>query len=380
MKVSAVLVAAGESSRMEGVDKLDIVIDGCTVLERSIRRLLENELIDELVIVTRRARQTELRRLAATIETEKSISVTEGGKTRFLSVQRGIAAASADADYYCIHDAARPFVSDGLITKTIRAAGVNKAATSGVRVSDTIKLIDENGTVTNTPDRAMLRAVGTPQVFQAGLYRAAAAAFAKDEAMDDCEVVENYGHPVVIVEGESSNIKITTLDDIKRMKRREGGMRIGHGYDAHRFCEGRALILGGVRIPFELGLLGHSDADVLTHAVIDSLLGAAALRDIGSLFPDSDPSLKGISSLLLLKEAAEHIKAARYAIINIDSTVICQKPRLSDHIDEMRDRIAEASGLGREAVNVKATTEEGMGFTGEMRGIAAHAVALLDIR
>ncbi len=155
-------------------------------------------------------------------------------------------------------------------------------------------------------------------------------------------------------------------------------MRIGHGYDVHRLVEGRALILGGVQIPFEKGLLGHSDADVLTHAVMDALLGAAALGDIGKLFPDSDPAYAGADSLLLATAVAAQIKAAGYRIENIDATVLAQRPKLAPYIPQMRERIAAALGLTPDAVSVKATTEEGLGFTGSGEGIAAHAVCLLE--
>ena len=157
-------------------------------------------------------------------------------------------------------------------------------------------------------------------------------------------------------------------------------MRIGHGYDVHRLVENRALILGGVTIPYHKGLLGHSDADVLTHAVMDALLGAAALGDIGKLFPDSDPAYKGADSLVLATEVARRIREAGYEIGNIDATVLAQAPKLAPHITEMRQRLADALGVPLSAVSVKATTEEGLGFTGSGEGIAAHAVCLLNDR
>ncbi len=155
-------------------------------------------------------------------------------------------------------------------------------------------------------------------------------------------------------------------------------MRIGHGYDVHRFCDGRLLFLGGVNIPYEKGLLGHSDADVLLHAVSDALLGAAALPDIGRLFPDNDEKYKGIDSKILLKEVGNRLTLSGYKIVNIDATVIAQNPKLSPYIDEMRKTIADTLGIESELVNVKATTEEGLGFTGELLGISAHCVCLID--
>ena len=156
------------------------------------------------------------------------------------------------------------------------------------------------------------------------------------------------------------------------------GLRIGHGYDVHRLTEGRRLILGGVEVPYEKGLLGHSDADVLTHAVMDALLGAAALGDIGKLFPDTDAAYAGISSILLLERVAERLREAGYAVVNLDATVLAQAPKLAPHIALMRRNLAQCMDVDVDRVSVKATTEEGLGFTGEGLGIAAHAVALLE--
>ena len=156
------------------------------------------------------------------------------------------------------------------------------------------------------------------------------------------------------------------------------GLRIGHGYDVHRLTEGRRLILGGVEVPYEKGLLGHSDADVLTHAVMDALLGAAALGDIGKLFPDTDAAYAGISSILLLERVAERLREAGYAVVNLDATVLAQAPKLALYRERMRENLAHALALDASRVSVKATTEEGLGFTGEGLGIAAHAVALLE--
>jgi 2-C-methyl-D-erythritol 2,4-cyclodiphosphate synthase len=156
------------------------------------------------------------------------------------------------------------------------------------------------------------------------------------------------------------------------------GLRIGHGYDVHRLTEGRRLILGGVEVPYEKGLLGHSDADVLTHAVMDALLGAAALGDIGKLFPDTDAAYAGISSILLLERVAERLREAGYAVVNLDATVLAQAPKLAPYREQMRENLARVLALDNSCVSVKATTEEGLGFTGEGLGIAAHAVALLE--
>lgn len=223
----------------------------------------------------------------------------------------------------------------------------------------------------STPPRQKLFAMQTPQCFD----RAAYLALAGDEAVtDDCQLFEQAGRPVQLVAGEYENYKITTPDDLKG----ETTMRIGHGYDVHKLVEGRDLILGGVKIPYEKGLLGHSDADVLTHAVMDALLGAAALGDIGKHFPDSDPAYKGADSLALARHVAALLAEQGYRPVNVDATILCQAPKLAPHIPAMAQNLAAALGMEPGAVSVKATTEEHLGFTGQGLGIAAHAVALLE--
>ena len=185
--------------------------------------------------------------------------------------------------------------------------------------------------------------------------------------------------PVQLTQGDYANLKITTREDLPRAEQKEGNdMRIGHGYDVHRLVEDRKLILGGVEVPFEKGLLGHSDADVLAHAVMDAVLGAAALGDIGKHFPDTDPAYAGADSLQLAQHVARIMREHGWKIVNIDSTLLCQKPKLAPYIPAMRENLAAAFGMPVDAVSVKATTEEHLGFTGEGLGIAAHAVALIE--
>ena len=236
--------------------------------------------------------------------------------------------------------------------------------------------------VAETPDRSTLYAVQTPQCFDRAAYLAALEELDAEKARlvtDDCSLFELTGRPVQLTQGDYANLKITTREDLPRPQQKEGEpMRIGHGYDVHRLVEGRKLILGGVEIPYEKGLLGHSDADVLLHAVMDAVLGAAALGDIGQHFPDTDPAYKGADSLALTREVARIIAEHGYKVGNIDATILCQRPKLAPHIPAMRRNIADAFGLPVDAVSVKATTEEHLGFTGEGLGIAAHAVALIE--
>lgn len=370
--VTAIIVAAGASRRM-GFDKLSYRLpDGRTVLETSCALFAAHPAVDELVLVAGGNRP---RCEAIAAACPKPCTVVQGGATRADSVRSGLAAAKGQL--VAIHDAARPFASAEIITAALQAAAESGAAAPAVPVKDTIKIADQDGKVVATPDRAMLYAVQTPQCFDRALYLQALEAVSGEKASlvtDDCSLFELAGLPVTLTAGDYANLKITTKEDLQKEKT----MRIGHGYDVHRLVEDRKLILGGVEVPYEKGLLGHSDADVLLHAVMDAVLGAAALGDIGQHFPDTDPAYKGADSLALTREVAKIIAAHGYKVGNIDATILCQRPKLAPHILAMRQNIADAFGLPLDAVSVKATTEEHLGFTGEGLGIAAHAVALIE--
>ena len=370
--VTAIIVAAGASRRM-GFDKLSYCLsDGRTVLETSCALFAAHPAVDELVLVAG-GNRPQCEAIAAACP--KPCTVVQGGATRADSVHNGLAAAKGQL--VAIHDAARPFASGEVITQVLQAAAKTGAAAPAVPVKDTIKVADKDGKVVTTPDRATLYAVQTPQCFDRALYLQALEAVSDEKASlvtDDCSLFELAGLPVTLTAGDYANLKITTKEDLQK----ENTMRIGHGYDVHRLVEGRKLILGGVEVPYEKGLLGHSDADVLLHAVMDAVLGAAALGDIGQHFPDTDPAYKGADSLALTREVAKIIAAHGYKVGNIDATILCQRPKLAPHIPAMRKNIADAFGLPLDAVSVKATTEEHLGFTGEGLGIAAHAVALIE--
>ena len=370
--VTAIIVAAGASRRM-GFDKLSYRLpDGRTVLETSCALFAAHPAVDELVLVAG-GNRPQCEAIAAACP--KPCTVVQGGATRADSVRSGLAAAKGQL--VAIHDAARPFASAEIITTALQAAAESGAAAPAVPVKDTIKVADQDGKVVATPDRAMLYAVQTPQCFDRALYLQALEAVSGEKASlvtDDCSLFELAGLPVTLTAGDYANLKITTKEDLQKEKT----MRIGHGYDVHRLVEDRKLILGGVEVPYEKGLLGHSDADVLLHAVMDAVLGAAALGDIGQHFPDTDPAYKGADSLALTREVAKIIAAHGYKVGNIDATILCQRPKLAPHIPAMRQNIADAFGLPLDAVSVKATTEEHLGFTGEGLGIAAHAVALIE--
>lgn len=370
--VTAIIVAAGASRRM-GFDKLSYrLLDGRTVLQTSCDALAAHPAVRQLVLVAGGNRAA-CEAIAAGCA--KPCTVVPGGQTRADSVRSGLGAAREEL--VAIHDAARPFVSREVITAALRAAACTGAAAPAVPVKDTIKVADAQGRVQATPDRATLYAVQTPQCFSRRLYLQALEQVTGDKASlvtDDCSLFELAGLPVTLTQGSYDNYKITTKEDLQKEKT----MRIGHGYDVHRLVEGRKLILGGVEIPYEKGLLGHSDADVLLHAVMDAVLGAAALGDIGKHFPDTDPAYKGADSMALTRAVADMIREKGYRVGNIDATILCQAPKLAPHIAAMRRNIADAFGIPVETVSVKATTEEHLGFTGKGEGIAVHAVTLLE--
>ena len=385
-RVSAVLVAAGSSTRM-GFDKLSFDLGGETVLHRSIRAFEQDPLVTEIVLVAGKNRAFVEQQAA---DCTKPVQIVTGGTTRAESAKNGVLAAAGEL--VAVHDAARPFVSQTVITAALEAAARCGAAAPAVPVKDTIKaaargngkIVPDACLVYTTPDRSTLYAVQTPQCFDRAEYLAALEELDAEKARlvtDDCSLFELTGRAVQLTQGDYANYKITTREDLPRPEQKEEHkMRIGHGYDVHRLVEGRKLILGGVEIPFEKGLLGHSDADVLAHAVMDAVLGAAALGDIGQHFPDNDPAYAGADSLELARHVARILSEHDYRVENIDATILCQRPKLAPHIPAMRANLAVAFGLPVDAVSVKATTEEHLGFTGEGLGIAAHAVALIETR
>ncbi len=389
----AVIVAAGNSTRM-GTNKQQILLMDKPVWMHSVLTFAGLEQTAGIVVVTKLADIPAMQQKLSEISPDaaKLTHFTVGGETRTDSVANGVTACKKETDYIAIHDGARPLVKAEDIVKALDALESCDAVTLGVPVKDTIKQVDASGKVVATPDRASLMITQTPQIFKREVYLAALAA-AREKGYaptDDCQLVESIGVPVYMVIGSYENIKITTPEDVpmaeamlKPMKQQTTHMqsvpdiRVGHGYDVHRFAPDRKLILGGVTVPYELGLLGHSDADVLIHAVMDALLGAAALGDIGKHFPDTDPNYKGADSMDLFRHVIALLKQNGYTVSNIDATVVAQKPKLAPYIPTMKQNIAAVCGIMPERVNVKATTEEKLGFTGRLEGISSHAVCTL---
>ena len=298
-------------------------------------------------------------------------AVVEGGAQRQDSVYNALREAGRldpGTAYVLVHDAARPFVTEDVVQEVIRGAFDRGAAVPCVAVKDSLR--ENEGERSRCVDRSRFFAVQTPQGFRKELLDEAYEKACKDgfSGTDDASLVERLGYNVEIVDGDYDNIKITTKEDLPMEN------RIGTGFDVHRLVEGRKLILGGVEIPYEKGLDGHSDADVLIHALMDALLGAAAMGDIGRHFPDTDDAYKGISSMKLLDRVNNILAENMYSIGNADITVIAQKPKLSPYIEKMRENIADVLGIGKDLINIKATTTEKLGFTGRGEGIAAEAV------
>ncbi len=374
--VCAIIVAAGSSSRM-GFDKLLHIFNGKTVFEHSFHAFASNKYTDEIIVVAGE-NYDEIEKILR--KDNNKYKLVKGGATRCESVKNGV--LCANSDIIAIHDAARPFVCEAVINEAIEKAWEFKASAPAVPVKDTIKIAFKSGTVQSTPNRENLFAVQTPQCFIRQEYIEIMNEFYDDTLTDDCSLYEKAQREIMLTKGDYANIKITTIEDLPiQSAKKEGenmGFRIGHGYDVHKLVKGRKLILGGVQIQHETGLLGHSDADVLAHAITDALLGAACMGDIGKLFPDTDDAYKGANSILLLENATNRLIKEGYSIENVDCTIICQLPKLSPFIDEMCSNLASAMKIDVKSVNVKATTEEGLGFTGEKLGIAAHAVCMLN--
>ena len=310
-----------------------------------------------------------------------------GGATRQASVRAGLEALSArHPDLVLIHDAARPFASATLVARAIAAAGKTGAAVPTIAIADTVKTVDASGTVTGTIARESLRIVQTPQAFDFALlikaHRRAQAA-GREDFTDDAALAEWAGLKVTTFEGEAGNVKLTTAEDFARAQAAElaalSDVRTGFGFDVHQFADGDHVWLGGLRIPHGCGVTGHSDADVVLHALVDALLGALAEGDIGVHFPPSDPQWRGASSDRFLAFAVERVQARGGRIAHLDVTVVCEAPRIGPHRDAMRARIAEIAGIASERVAVKATTSEKLGFTGRGEGIVAFANATVRL-
>lgn len=374
-KIAVIIAAAGQGKRLgSDTPKQYLKIAGEPILVKTVRAFCNNERVDYVFIVTNKDYIGHCEQLVNEYDLDKVVSVVEGGKERQDSVYQALQQINRKrpgVEYVLVHDAARPFVSQETINYVIEAAVGVGAAIACVPVKDSIR--QGTSEESRNVERSNLYNVQTPQGFKKSvLIEAYEKAFAdKYYGTDDASLVERIGQPVELVIGQYDNIKITTKEDMPMEN------RIGTGFDVHALVEGRPLIMGGVNIPFEKGLDGHSDADVLIHALMDALLGAAALGDIGRHFPDTDPQYKGISSVKLLEHVAGLLEDEFYKIGNVDITLMAQRPKIKPYIDDMRKIIAETLDVDISRINIKGTTTEKLGFVGREEGIAAQAVCLL---
>ena len=356
---------------------------GAPILIHTVRRFIETDCVDGIVVVVPADRVGSTEDLLSEYEIAGDIvQVTAGGKRRQDSVKAGLDCLGSDVDLVLVHDGARPLVSAELIGKCAQAAMAHGAAIAAVPVKDTLKRAGADNRIVETVDREALWQAQTPQAVRLDLLLDAYKFAGARDVTDEASLLEFAGVPVQLVEGSETNIKITRPDDLiiaeKIMEKSSSpSMRVGHGYDAHQFAEDRELVLGGVTIPFELGLAGHSDADVLTHALCDAVLGALGAGDLGKHFPDTDKQFKDIYSINLLKSVMVLAVERNFVLSNADVTVVCQKPKLAPFLAAMKKNISKACAISEDQLNIKATTTEKMGFTGRMEGISCHAVVLL---
>ena len=385
----ALIVAAGRGVRAGGqIPKQYRTVGGIPVLRRTIEAFSAHPAVDHVLVII--AGDDSRYADVAPHNSATLLPPVIGGETRQESVRRGLEALVALApQHVLIHDGARPFVSGAVISRVVDALATAHAVIPALPVPATLKAVDASGLIIATIPREGLQSAETPQGFRFGAildaHRKAAAE--GQDCTDDAAVAELAGIPVRVVAGDAANIKLTTSEDIAMADRRElaeaalacGDIRVGTGYDVHAFGPGSEVMLGGVAVPHTRGVVGHSDADVVLHALTDAVLGAIAEGDIGSHFPPSDPQWKGASSDRFLAFAVERVRARGGRIGNVDIAVVAEGPRISRHRDAMRVRIAEICGITADRVGVKATTNESLGFIGRGEGLAAHAVATVRL-
>lgn len=374
----ALIVAAGRGTRFgRALPKQYAELAGLPVIRRAVLAFLDHPMIDAVRCVIHR---DDMEIFAAAVGGLRLLDPVYGGETRQESVRLGLESLSTLApDLVVIHDGARPLVERAVIDRTIQAAEGNGSAIAAVPVSDSLKRGD--GILTGSVDRAGLWRAQTPQAFAFASILAAHRTFADLDLSDDAAVAEKAGIAVAFAQGSEDNLKITGPDDLDRARRmldgRATSVRVGQGFDVHRFGPGTSVILGGIEIPHDAGLVGHSDADVALHALTDAILGGLGDGDIGSHFPPTDPRWRGADSAIFLRHAASLVRERGGCIDHVDVTILCERPKIGPHRSAITARIAELLQIRPGSVGVKATTTEGLGFTGRREGIAAQAVATL---
>jgi 2-C-methyl-D-erythritol 4-phosphate cytidylyltransferase / 2-C-methyl-D-erythritol 2,4-cyclodiphosphate synthase len=387
MHVTAIIAAAGAGRRLGAESpKQFLELAGRPMIEWSVEAFALHPRVQDVIVVVPPDQTLcwphELDQRAQT-----RIRTVAGGERRQDSVANAFAAVSEGTDVVLVHDAARPFVTADLISRSIDAAAEYGAAIVAQPVRDTVKRVDGDGSrlhIVETLPRESIFLAQTPQAFRRDVLRDAVMLGQSGvDATDEATLAERAGHAVHIVEGTPDNVKITTPDDLAAARRRTSREflvaqgRIGTGYDLHRLVEGRRLVLGGIDVPSERGALGHSDADVICHAATDAILGACSLGDIGRHFPDSDPKWKGASSIELLRRAVALVHESGFRVVNLDVVVLLEQPKIGAFIDRIRQSLASVLETGADRISVKGKTNEGVDAVGRGEAIAAHAVALL---
>ena len=371
-KTAAIIAGAGLGNRLGAkIPKALIQIEGITLVERAFAAL--SKVVDEIVITAPSGFEKEFEKLVG-----DSAKVITGGVLRSDSVKLAVAAISPSVEKILVHDAARGLATSDLATRVLKELESEEAVIPVLPVIDTVKEVDGAGYVRNTPDRNQLRAVQTPQGFSKSVLLRAHEA--SEDATDDAALVEALGIKVKTIPGEPLALKITNPEDIAlavsllNPELRE--LRTGFGVDAHAFEEGRTLWLGAIEWPGEVGVAGHSDGDVAAHAICDALFAAASIGDLGSNFGVDDPKYKNASGQSLLAETLNRITNAGFAIENISVQIVCNRPKIGARRNEIIEALSTA--LGGAPVSVSATSTDGLGFTGEGKGISALATALLN--
>lgn len=374
------------------------LLAGKPILIHTVLTFLSNSHIDQVVVVVPRDWLVRTENLFERYSlTGTKLLLVAGGRRRQDSVRAGLEAVASEMKIVLVHDGARPLVSHEIIDECYNTALRTGAAIAAVPVKDTLKKAGEDRKISSTIDRSGLWQAQTPQAIMKHLLERAYNyndACGDIDVTDESSLLEKSSIPVSLVEGAESNFKITRPEDLlvaetilqKKSKEQDTAqqpfpqatMRIGHGYDAHRFADNRKLVLGGITVPHSQGLAGHSDADVLTHALCDALLGGLGLGDIGKHFPDSDQRYAGVYSITLLEHVVSLAGEQGYCLCNADITLVCQAPRLAPYLAEMKELLSRTCKTQLGCLNIKATTTEKMGFTGRQEGISCHAVVLLQ--
>ena len=387
VRSTAAIIPAGGLGKRFGCPqpKQFVSLAGWPVLAHTLARFDQTTAVDLVVLVVPEGQVEAVRSsIVEPFGFQKVGPIVVGGRTRQESVYNGFLALSEDVDLVVVHDGVRPLVRVSTIEAVVQAAGRHGAAIAAVPVRDTLKQVDGD-IIQTTLDRRQVWQAQTPQAFDRR-WLAEALAQARHQgftATDEAALIERLGRPVRVVHGAADNIKITMPEDLVLagtlvdLSCKERGMRVGTGFDVHTLVPGRKLMLGGVEVPFDRGLDGHSDADVIVHSFCDALLGALGLGDIGLHFPDTDPKWSGASGVTLLRMVGEKVREAGYKLINADLTLMAQRPKIKGHSEMMVRTMAKALSVNPERLNLKATTTEGLGLVGREEGLAAMAVVLL---